>query len=110
MSDIIQAFNDVKEIPLQSATGKVYGELDLSNIGQAAIGFGTQVFRADQQGIWLGAKKFVDAPFSVDMEGNLIASTATFGQYLTKAGTGQNLTGQILIYNGGTPSILIGSA
>ena len=39
------------------------------------IGVGSNVFRADERGIWLGAEDFVDAPFSVDMQGNIIAAT-----------------------------------
>ena len=90
---VIQAFNDIKETPLLDAVGMIYGKSDLTNIAQAQIGFGVESFRADQSGIWLGAKKFVDAPFSVDMAGNMVASTATFGQYISKVGTSQNLTG-----------------
>lgn len=39
-------------------------------------GYGDKVFGSSQSGIWLGAADFSGAPFSVDMEGNLIATSA----------------------------------
>jgi hypothetical protein len=61
---------------------KSYYKEDAShNLEQTAsmqIGAGGRVFRADQSGIWLGAEKFEDAPFSVDMQGNVVASSADF--------------------------------
>jgi len=77
------------------------------NTGSVAIGQGSKVFRGDQSGIWLGASLFADAPFSVDMEGNLVASSATFGQYLARAGTGQTLTGN---FNLNDSNVLIDGA
>jgi len=68
-------------------------------------GYGDLVFGNDDNGIWLGAAEFADAPFSVDYEGNMIASSATLGDYLTKAGTDQGLTGSIDV--GGSGSITI---
>lgn len=41
-------------------------------------GYGDDVFGSSQLGIWLGAADFGDAPFSVDMQGNLVASSADF--------------------------------
>jgi hypothetical protein len=37
-------------------------------------GHGNEVFGVDQRGIWIGAADFDDAPFRVDMEGNLTLS------------------------------------
>lgn len=34
-------------------------------------GYGDKVFGSDENGIWLGAADFADAPFKVDMDGNL---------------------------------------
>lgn len=72
MSDI---FVDVDDKPYE----KQEPSPDLMNTATMQIGNGSKVFRADQSGIWLGAEKFVDAPFSVDMEGNLVASSADLG-------------------------------
>ncbi|MBP7223432.1 MAG: hypothetical protein KBA50_09305 [Sedimentibacter sp.] len=48
----------------------------MSNVNMI-IGSGNNVFKADPKGIYLGDADFEDAPFSVDMEGNLYASSAT---------------------------------
>jgi hypothetical protein len=58
-------------------------------------GFGSDIFGVDQNGFWMGAAEFADAPFSVDYQGNMIATSATFSQYVTKTGTGQVLSGSV---------------
>lgn len=45
------------------------------------LGAGADVLRIDKSGIWLGAEKYTDAPFKVDMDGNLVASSATLSGY-----------------------------
>lgn len=45
------------------------------------VGVGSKVFRTDRSGIWLGAEDFANAPFKVDMDGNLTASSATISGY-----------------------------
>ena len=121
--NIIEAFNGIKAKPLPQARG-IDGLDYLDRVAGLQIGAGSKVFRGDQSGIWLGASKFADAPFSVDMQGNIVASTATFGQYISKAGTSQALTGdfnlndanvkidgankRILINDGTNDRILIG--
>jgi len=40
-------------------------------------GYGDAVFGSDNNGIWLGKADFTGAPFRVDMDGNLIATSAT---------------------------------
>lgn len=47
-----------------------YGSYQGSNMSNLAVGKGTEAFKVDQDGMWLGATRFVDAPFSVDMHGN----------------------------------------
>lgn len=49
-----------------------------TNVGSMAIGNGSRVMRADQSGLWLGASKWADAPFRVDMQGNVVATSADF--------------------------------
>lgn len=85
---------DISLKPLPRTEG-IAGLDDLRRVGAIEIGTGTRAFKADQSGIWLGANKFTDAPFSVTMAGALVASSATFTQYLSKAGTTQALTGDI---------------
>ena len=66
---------------LESRHGANY----FSNVKQFAAGFGSQVFRVDRDGLWLGAETFAAAPFSVDMQGNvtLTSITALTGFYDT---------------------------
>lgn len=40
-------------------------------------GYGDAVFGSSGDGIWLGAADFGSAPFRVDMDGNLVSSSAT---------------------------------
>ena len=47
------------------------------NGGTITIGSKENVFKVDRNGIYLGASSFSIAPFRVDMQGNLVASSAT---------------------------------
>ena len=80
MSDI---FVDVENVETEAtvADSNIY-----SAHGAIAIGNGTNVFRADQSGIWLGAKEFSTAPFKVDMQGNVTMTTATITGYVATGG------------------------
>jgi len=53
------------------------GSQYLSDLRELGIGQGDQVFRADSSGMWLGAKTFKDAPFSVSMAGAVTAYSLT---------------------------------
>jgi len=83
MSIVKDAFNDVTVVPPPVKEG-VAGQEYLVGLLGMQIGSGTSVMSADQDGIWLGAKRFVDAPFSVDMQGNVTATSLSLG---TLAGT-----------------------
>ncbi len=94
---VIKAFNDIKRKPLPKTEG-FGGFLDLRKVAAIMVGVGDRAFKSDPtSGIWLGADKFVDAPFSVDLAGNVTAITAVFAQYLSKAGTAQALTGDVQV-------------
>lgn len=49
--------------------------------GTIEIGSGADSFNADKTGIWAGAENIEDAPFSVDMQGNLIAKSGEIGGF-----------------------------
>ena len=72
-------FKDIKEIVEQ---GMSEGEQFISlgseegDFQTLKIGAGDQSFKMDKQGLWLGSYAFTDAPFKVDMDGN-ITITAT---------------------------------
>jgi len=91
-------FIDIEDRGLPIPQG-LKGQQYLDKVQAMQIGSGAKVFRGDESGIWLGAKKFADAPFSVDMLGNVVASSGAFGQYISKTGTAQNMTGSINVAN-----------
>ena len=101
---------------VELTTAFVSGEFPLGqNIGGAQNfsdrvirGYGDKVFGQSSQGIWLGAADFVDAPFRVDMEGNVIATSLDLSAYLTKDGTNQALGGSIVINDGVSNIVLLG--
>ena len=66
-----QSMGDIQRRALEQAMA------NLSKIQTLQLGTGGQVFRADRQGIWLGAERFEDAPFRVDMQGNITAASLT---------------------------------
>lgn len=78
-----QYFKDVKNTVPQGLEGKLGGQSYFDNLGSLQIGFGTKLFRADQNGIWLGAEKFANAPFRVNMAGDIIATSASFPNLVT---------------------------
>lgn len=80
----MQPFLNVQDVPILTQIGKVAGAPYLNNADSIQIGSGNTGFRAVKgKGIWLGAKAFEDATFSVDMYGNLFASSATFPSLVT---------------------------
>jgi len=110
-------------IVIDGDTGDVFIKGNLlagSIISESSIKGGTidiggedaESFHVDGDGnLWTGAIRFADAPFSVDKFGNLIATSATFGQFLSKAGASQVLAGSILVGTGaGGSSVLIDGA
>jgi hypothetical protein len=80
MDDI---FVNVNDLPFYSeeADGTT-----LLNSGAINIGEGTQVMRADQSGLWLGAADFANAPFKVDMTGAMTATSVTITGYVEDVG------------------------
>ena len=65
---------------LQAASGTFTGELQGGSI---TIGSGNNVFRADTQGIWAGNSSFNNAPFRVNMQGQLTAVNANVSGTIT---------------------------
>lgn len=92
-----------------------YGSEVLGNLKELQIGSGQYGFYSDESGIWLGAKKFASAPFSVDMYGNLKAIVGTFsgdidganitGSTITGGKTQTSATGERIVLNGANNSL-----
>lgn len=75
----ISVFKDLEVAPAQEMP---QGNRQLNKVETLQVGYGSKVLRVDRDGIWLGAEKFADAPFSVDMEGNITATTLNLSGYL----------------------------
>ena len=100
MTDIIKAFNDVEDKGLPVKEG-IAGDTYLNNLLGLQVGAGSEVFRSDSSGIWLGASKFIDAPFSVDMDGNLIATSSSISGYILVGGAAADVNGGATTISGG---------
>jgi hypothetical protein len=91
---IIKGFSDVEYIPFEPVGDKS----DLRDVRQLQVGYGSKVFRIDREGMWAGAERFADAPWSVDWLGNMVATSLDLsgyleiGEALTDIGAG-NITG-----------------
>lgn len=75
---LIDPFTNIAYAELPIATNENAGATFLSNLRELNIGDGgSNVFRADKQGIWLGGETFATATFSVAMSGAILASDFT---------------------------------
>jgi len=90
-------FIDIEDRGLPIPQG-LKGQQYLDKVQAMQIGSGAKVFRGDESGIWLGAKKFADAPFSVDMLGNVVASSGAIKGNITVGGAA-NASGVIHVLN-----------
>jgi hypothetical protein len=96
--ELINPFID--NIGIQVEPVDNYGGVSLQNLMDLQIGAGAQAFKADSSGIWLGADRFVDARFSVDMNGNL---------RITNGAQSSLLTAEVIVfYASGLANIIIG--
>lgn len=99
---VINPFNDVERNDIQSSQ-TVAGQDDLRSVGALQVGYGARAFKGDDSGIWLGANKFADAPFKVDMDGNIYVESAD-GKLVIDA-----TNNRIVIYDAsGIPRVLLG--
>ena len=75
--------SQVPYLPLEDeADSTRHGAHFFRNVKQLQVGFGSNVFRVDRQGMWAGAERFADAPWSVDWEGNMTATSLDLSAYL----------------------------
>lgn len=100
-------FNNIEsQPPIELPKGKAHGKAIIEKLWSARVGAGTSVFCANISGIWLGGKTFALAPFSVDMEGNVIATSiaitggsmsgVTISDYLKL--TGGTMSGYVILH------------
>lgn len=72
-------FNVIRDTPFEDPIGKVYGEQNLDRVRTLQVGEGSNVFRGDRSGIWLGAEDWEDAAFRVNMAGVPTVQTLYIG-------------------------------
>lgn len=63
----LKPYTDIKDTPLDN--NSLWGLSAIPNLGELSSGAGSKSFRSDSTGMWLGANRFSDAPFSVTMGG-----------------------------------------
>jgi len=84
---IIQPYVNVPYIPLNEVDNtQRNGAQFFRNVKELSVGFGAQVFRVDRNGMWAGAETFATAPWSVDWQGNMVASSITLSGYVPTGG------------------------
>lgn len=68
---------DFASVPYQEPPSPIITNQLLNTTQEFSIGKGSIAAKLDRQGLWLGADKFVDAPFSVGMDGKLLSNNIT---------------------------------
>lgn len=82
---VINPFTNIEDKQLES--NSQWGVDNLDNVGSISAGGGTASFKFDQaSGLWLGAERFIDAPFKVDMSGNTTLNSGDFSGNITIVG------------------------
>jgi len=91
MSILDGAFKNITRAsdPVKQGVG---GQAYLDNILAFQVGHGSTTMKSNQNGLWLGAKKSTDAPFYVDMDGNVVASSINLGgAYIPTGGAANDI-------------------
>lgn len=77
--EVLQPYINIPIAPLEPKGDVRYGSQFFRDVQELQVGYGSKVMRVDQQGLWLGAETFAAAPFSVDMNGNVVATSLSLG-------------------------------
>lgn len=76
-------FSYVPLPPIPQYDSSRAGLQTVQSAAEINIGNGSNSFRADRQGIWMGSDRFATAPFRIDMNGNMwLKSAAAGGGYI----------------------------
>lgn len=78
-TEVITPYTNIPIAPLEPKSDVRYGSQFFRDVQELQVGIGSKVMRVDQQGLWLGAETFAAAPFSVDMNGNVVATSLSLG-------------------------------
>jgi len=104
--EIKDAFHNIAPIEEEADWLKPASDGEIGRFKEATFGEGINSFRADSQGIWLGAETFGAAPFRIDMQGNMyLISQVTSGYIMIDAENSR-----IIVNDGKNDLIVIGDA
>lgn len=78
-NEVLEPYTNIPIAPLEDKSDVRYGSQFFRDVQELQVGYGSKVMRVDQQGLWLGAETFAAAPFSVDMDGNVVATSLSLG-------------------------------
>lgn len=82
-----QPYMDIPYLPLENQSqDSRNGAQFFSNVKSLQVGFGSKVFRVDRSGMWAGAETFTAAPWRVDWNGNMTATSITISGYIPTGG------------------------
>jgi hypothetical protein len=85
---------NIQPIPVDmEIKNKRNGIAQFNRSNRLRIGSGDNIMMADKQGLWLGAKKFGDAPFRVNMDGDIVGLTLDAPTITGGTITGTTITG-----------------
>ena len=99
---MINPFNDIESQSLPSIDS-LAGQDDLRSVAALEVGTGARSFKGDSSGIWMGANKFADAPFKVDMAGNIYIESSLGNLVIDSENN------RIVVYDvSGVPRIILG--
>jgi len=82
---------------------------NLTDVNTISVGSGSKTMKVDRQGMWLGGNTFTEAPFRVDMEGNVVANAIQLASTIA-IGSANGLSTEVLGANPGTESLLTGTS
>lgn len=80
-SKIVNPYTDLPGVPILPEDPGVNASNEFVATSQLQVGSGSVAYKMDKQGFWLGGRTFSSAIFSVDMNGNLVAKSATIAGY-----------------------------
>jgi hypothetical protein len=99
---IIQPYTNIPYIPFQNGDGTSRnGGQYFTNVKQLQVGYGSSVFRIDRDGMWAGAEKYADAPWKVDWNGNMVASSIVLSGYIPTGGAAGDVNSGSVTISGG---------
>ncbi|MDD5726294.1 MAG: hypothetical protein PHC53_02680 [Patescibacteria group bacterium] len=86
---------------LTPAVQEQAGGASINDLKELVIGSGNKSLHANQEGFWMGAERFADAPLSFDMLGNGILKSITAEDYIQAGGAAADINTHTTTVSGG---------